>query len=355
MIPVIIINLLAILLVYFSGQRGKKSLYGAAFAILVIFYGIRCDYGNDYSNYEYVFNYIAGSNSITSFLGGHYEMGWLLLNKLFSFTSFHFFVFVLTIIQFLPIYVLLKRYVKPAYRYLGLAVFLFDSSFLIALSMMRQAFAANLMLLAFPLLENKKRWPFFLGVVFIAAQFHTSAYIMLLAPLLTFVAKMDKKKATYIFLIIFALFFIISNNIEAILSNLFEFEEMERYQRYIDEETHISYGISFTLHILFCYFIINKGPAEPLVLRQNSLFYPVAYIFTSLNMIAAGTGRLAYYFAAIYFVVFPYLFYYFKRYTLLFLLFILILLIDSGWDFISFFFSPVYGKHYMEYHTILGF
>lgn len=354
MIPVIIINLLAIFLVYYSGQRGKRSLYEMAFAILVFFYGIRCDYGNDYGNYEDIFNIIANS-SISSLIGGHYEMGWLYLNKFFSFSSFHLFVFVLTVVQFVAIYYLLKRYVNPQYRYLGLAVYLFDSSFLISLSMMRQALAANLILLALPCLENKKKWYIYLGVVILAAQIHTSAYIMAIAPLITFLSKLDTKKTTILFASVFILFFYVSTHAEMILSFLFQYEDMLRYERYLETESHMSYGVSFALHIVFCYYIINKGPTSSPTIRQYSLFYPIAYIFTALNMIAEGTGRLAYYFSSVYFIVFPYLFSHFKRNQLLFLLLVMILLIDSGWDFISFFFSPVYGRHYIEYHTIFGF
>lgn len=355
MLFVIIVNILAIFLVYCSGYRHKKSLYGVAFAILIFFYGIRRDYGNDYGNYEYMFNIIASSNSIMSLEGGHYEMGWLAINKFFSFAPFPFFVFVLTIIQFLPVYILLKKYVSPEFRYLGLAVFLFDSSLLVCLSMMRQALAGNLILLAFPFLEKKKRWPFFLGVVFLAAQIHTSAYIMALAPLITFIAKLNTKKSTLLFMSVFVLFFYISTHAEALLTYLFEYEDMGRYERYLDAESHVSFGISFVLHIAFCYFIINKGPVNQPIIRLYTLFYPIAYIFTSLNMIVQGTGRLAMYFSSIYFVILPYLWLHFKRNSILFGLLILILLIDSGWDYFTFFFSPVYGKHYIEYHTIFDF
>lgn len=355
MLLVIVVNLMAILLVYYSDDKQKRSLYGVAFAILIFFYGIRRNYGNDYGNYEDVFNIIAGSASFMSLVGGHYEIGWLAINKFFSFAPFPFFVFVLTIIQFLPIYILLKRYVSPEYRYLGLAVFLFDSSFLVCLSMMRQALAGNLILLALPCLENKKRWPIYLGIVFLAAQIHTSAYVMAIAPLITYIAKLNTKKSTLLFMSVFVLFFYISTHAEILLDYLFEYEDMERYERYLDAESHVSFGISFLLHIVFCFFIINKGPMKLEMIRQYSLFYPISYFFTALGMIAPGTGRLAMYFSAIFCIVVPYLWLHFKRNTILFGLLILILLIDSGWDYITFFFSPVYGKHYIEYHTIFDF
>lgn len=155
---VIFVNTLAVLFSYLSKYNKFSYGFELAFFCLILFYGVRYNYGNDYISYWQMFDEIASYRSFVLFDDSvRIEPGWILLNKIFSRCGFPFLVFFLTIFQFLSIYYFIKRFVPINKRYIALFIYLFSFDLmLLELSMMRQTIAIFLTMYAVVFLLNQK-------------------------------------------------------------------------------------------------------------------------------------------------------------------------------------------------------
>ena len=113
MIAVTIINILAVIFIYISKYKNLRYCYEIAIIILIVFYGIRYNYGNDYGAYSLMFQEINSYQSFhDAFHSMNIEKGWIILNRLFAPLGFYTLVFCLTVFQFGVPYFFFKKYVK---------------------------------------------------------------------------------------------------------------------------------------------------------------------------------------------------------------------------------------------------
>lgn len=98
---VIFVNTLAVLFSYLSKYNKFSYGFELAFFCLILFYGVRYNYGNDYISYWQMFDEIASYRSFVLFDDSvRIEPGWILLNKIFSRCGFPFLVFFLQFFNF---------------------------------------------------------------------------------------------------------------------------------------------------------------------------------------------------------------------------------------------------------------
>ena len=252
MLAVTIINIIAILLTYLSRYKNFKHGFGVSILVLIVFFGIRYNYGNDYASYSSMFNEINNYQSIQAALDNtSIEVGWLLLNRLFKPVGFYILVFCLTCFQFGSFYVFLKRYIRREQLYIALSIYLFSSDLMLTmLSMMRQCLAMNIILWSIPLILNKK---FVKSIILIllAAQFHQSAYIVFFFLLLVpFLQQINHKVYIICMLCLFIVLFVASNTVSELLVLIVD-SNFEKYNTYVANGVP-SYTIYFVLGGVVC-------------------------------------------------------------------------------------------------------
>ena len=90
MIAVTIVNIVAVLLTFLSRYKNFRYGFEIAILVLIIFFGVRYNYGNDYPGYYDMFNEINSYHTLTIALGNMgIEDGWIVLNRLFAPLGFY--------------------------------------------------------------------------------------------------------------------------------------------------------------------------------------------------------------------------------------------------------------------------
>lgn len=349
MLIVTIIHLLSVFLTFLSRYRTFR--YGFEFAILILicFFGVRYEYGNDYISYSLMFDEIQAADPWDFYVRGRYiERGWFLLNKLFSPLGFPSLVFFHTIVQFGSIYYFFNKYIERKYLYIAVFIYLFSASLsLTMISMMRQTMAMSIMLFAIPFLLNRK-YIYFSILVICAAMFHNSALIMFSILLFPFV-RVNIYVLISIFLYMFPLLFAgpAESLIQAFVGYFFE-----AYLLSFNSFSELSLGGSgilyFLLLLLFAYFLKNK--TSYFVMLNIMAFVTIPYA-----TFAPLLTRVSSYFLLGGIVGFVEVLNLQTRISLLIKILFLIYLFFIIYTYIFFFQSKVNISYYSEYHTIFEF
>ena len=354
MIAVTIVNILAVLIAYAERSLKLKNGLLVSTLLLIIFYGIRYDYGNDYLAYVDIFN------DINRYVNLDYstdetnkiEVGWRILNRAFSDLGFETLVFLLTTILFGTFYWVTNKYIKREYQYFTLFVFLFSPGLMLTLlSSMRQTLAICIIIWAIPYILNKK-WYYSIPIIVLAAQFHTSAYMMLLLPLTVFLLNTNRKIyiASFAFAMIFIMFAqeYVAFALEFILINYFP--NYYYYMGNSGDAATLGIGIGYVFNIImFAYLIVydkQKKDTESWFMKMSA----ISYILLPISFILMTIGRITLYFR---------MFTPFAFTTLLdnknkkipyfiFILNIFFLL----YGYFTFFYNPTFTEKYMTYKTI---
>ncbi len=150
----------------------NRTLLFFTFAVVCIFWSIRYMIGYDYAGYIIIFDAIrAGDNS-------YVEPGYLLLNKLFSYSPSGF-LGAITIMTVATYYFLFRIFIREQALGWGLLFsMLFHLQFMFS-NQIRQGFVLIVFIFIIPLLEEKKYIRFSL-IVLVLTLMHTSAIALLL-------------------------------------------------------------------------------------------------------------------------------------------------------------------------------
>lgn len=355
MLIVSLVNIIAVLLAYLS--RYPKYRYGfiGAVVLLICFYGIRYDYGNDYMGYfrdfvSYnlydVVEYSTDSKDI--------ERGWLLLNRLFAPLGFPTLVFFLTIIQFGTIYWLIKKYVDNKYRYLVLLVYLFSPGLMLTmLSMMRQALAMNIVLWAVPAILRKRFWLSLL-LIYLAAQFHQTAYMMLVLPFTVFLMNLNKKMYIGVMIGLFVVLFFSGSFLSAQI-NFFVETYFDKFEYYTNQNNvqKLGSGLGFLLNIVFFLTFLFGDRHERLERSWFVKMLVISYIFIPLSFVIPLIVRVGYYFQIIGIVGLIPILLVCRKNVITYVIFGLYMFVVL-YAYVVFFYSDVWTDKYMEYKTIFS-
>jgi hypothetical protein len=292
----------------------KKKYLIAATVILIVIAGLRhYTVGVDSMQYYYSYRMIAGLPWSRIF-DTRYEAGYAVFCKLLSLLSknpqFLFFITALFIDGVIAwfIYRYSPNYWMSIYLYISMG-FYYNT-----MNILRQSLALCIILLGLPLLLKKKRiW--FLLIVVLAAQFHSSAWIALLLPL----ALEIKEHKILIYGALFASFtgLLFGNRIFGYISTI-----SERYQDYSSSNfaftnyfaTAINTVVALVILFFYLYSIefsfnnwrrslYEKGPK-----KIEALFLFVLLIYLAFELVAIRANiieRVAGYYAIFAIIIIP--------------------------------------------------
>ncbi|GAD90059.1 hypothetical protein VHA01S_032_00090 [Vibrio halioticoli NBRC 102217] len=251
-----------VLLVYISNVNWltkSQNLYVTTF-LLVLFFGFRLDFGNDYHNYVNIYNLINESNTkVTTELGDYIvnKIAYYIMGKDGSLLIFSWYTFI-------TFFVLGKAHQKfQAYEFYILSIFLLGFVFF-ANNAMRQAASISMLVYSLQYLSNNKIRFVLLNIVS-AILFHFSA---LLSLCLIFSPKRSFSRWTYLFW--FCVSFIIykANVIKLMMSSVVHYipHYGEIYASRIDNFAVKETGLGLVVllwFILVLFIIVNKEKIKP--------------------------------------------------------------------------------------------
>lgn len=355
MLIVSLVNIIAVLLTYLSQYPKYRYGFIGAAVLLICFYGIRYDYGNDYMAYfrsfmsynlHDVVEYSTDSKGV--------ERGWLFLNRLFASLGFPTLVFFLTIIQFGTIYCFIKKYVDSKYRYLVLLVYLFSPGLMLTmLSMMRQTLAMNIVLWAVPAILRKRFWLSLL-LIYLAAQFHQTAYMMLVLPFTIFLMNLSKKIYISIMLGLFVVLFFSGSFLSAQI-NFFVESYFDKFEHYANQNNvqKLGSGLGFLLNIVFFLTFLFGDRHERLERSWFVKMLVISYIFIPLSFVIPLIVRVGYYFQIIGIVGLIPILLVCRKNAITYAIFGLYMFVVL-YSYVVFFYNDVWIDKYMEYNTIFS-
>lgn len=252
----VIIYVLNLIIKPEKNKSCKRKFIIVVFIVLIAISGLRSpEVGADTAQYCRYYS-IIGMLNWNDVFSLRYEPGFILFCKLLYFinTDYQFLLIVSSIFILVPVGLLIYRYSKsPA---LSVTFFICLQNYAMSMSIMRQSIALGIVLLAIPLLLSKKKLPYALMVV-IAAQFHISAWVMLV-PLLVIYLKRNKISVRY-YILASAICVLIAGALLNFGISLFG-------------ETYTSYATSLSG---------NDG-------QQASILYFVFYLFLIFLAVASG-------------------------------------------------------------------
>lgn len=255
------------------------------FLFLLAFRSISC--GMDTKQYLRLYEQYSTSDFLALIKNGEHEIAYKLLNKTTGviFDNYQFFLAVTAIICVFPLWYFYKKETDCAP--LTMALFLSVAPFAMYFSGIRQSIAMSMGILAWYAAKNKKIW-WFIVVVLLAVQFHTSAFILfLLYPL--YYAKITKKWLWFVVPVMLILYIFRTPVFNYLMQFLWD-----------DYNTTAETGafMIFLLLILFAvysYVMVNDGELDQdtLAMRNILLLSVVMQMFAMLHPLSM---RMNYYF-----------------------------------------------------------
>ena len=300
---------------YFS-DRQIKNIRITLILILVIISGTRYKIGTDYDHYTNIFNLIRSNQ------GSYVEFGYELFNYpffLFGDLGIYVLFFVSsTIIIFSFDYFIKGNFDNNKY-FMAWFLFLTTGILFSSFNAIRQYLAIAIFIFSLKDLYSKKYYRY-LMMVLIAAQFHTSAYILLLILPMRILLNLNPKffKKTVIFIYILSLVFLVLDFREIL--KMIWFVVPDRWQWYIVSDFFNSRNVSAIVkqvlpNILVISLLLPKG-LSILRTKVNSneidyIRFSLFIIFVSLSNVFYGImvlQRFIYYFEIfyVYVIVFTY-------------------------------------------------
>lgn len=187
---ILTVGILLIIVSYATRKSKYATLIGFAFVFLIM--GFQNGVEGDFINYKEKFEQLASTGNEEAIEGG-FEYGWILLRRLFSFGPFWLFILSISLFQSIVLVKFTKTYCVKDYQYLAAILFYF--TFLMMLWQMkaiRQGLAIEIMLLAFILVDEKKKLLPPLICAILAFSIHNTSLIIIPFLVLYFISKKDK-------------------------------------------------------------------------------------------------------------------------------------------------------------------
>ena len=353
-------SLVALFFAFLASRDKFKFGLEVGFFIVTVVAAVRYQYGNDYKTYETLFNSITANDfDLIRVLGKEIfkESGWVIINYIFKPFGFFSLVIALSVFQNCIVYNFLKTNLPKELWVFGVFIYLFNCNlFLLNLSMMRQALAETLVLLAWPFIQSKQKYKIALAcaIIYIASTIHTSAILIFPCVLLFLVNKDNVKKFALVFLSLLVIFTIKPNLVNAVLQSFSSIENVDLAIRlYGKSSAVVSYGFGFLLlympffiSIYFAFFDDSIKENDLRIILMSLICLLVAPFIQIMPMI----GRLTYYFLQFSIVSIPIVYKRIKApfgwYFGMYYVFIMY------YTYMSFFTDPVWVECFYNYRTI---
>lgn len=360
MVVITLLNIIVVFMAYLAKDEKHGYLLAWAFVLLSCVLGIRYGYGNDYYEYQYFFyneDMMEGNSE-------HMEQGWLFLNRLFRPFGFTTFVFFLTSIEHLMLYDLIRRYVSPQYYWLALFIYLFNPYFmLIGLSMMRQFFVQ---MLGFYALEfvYKRKFIQFAVLIMVCISIHKIGLLLIPLAFFPLVSKISYGKGTMFFFLVIGVlsFFFLITRIDSIIESLGEIfveSDMRYGDSYLNanvlrEEQRLSPKmlLRYAIYILLLvrnYNYLSDSDAG----RYFSIVVTFGALFIPFAAISPMAMRVSWIYSMVVIIALPILLQK-EKLLIIRIIVVLVFVLILFREFENHFISEIYGKYYMNYHTIFS-
>lgn len=290
-------------------KNRKLAIYSVV-VVSALYMGFRYDYMPDYRAYYEYFEQVAAG--YTYWEGDHMEHGWYVLNKFFSPLGFFGFEFLISTLFAYSIGLLLKTFVSKEYLPYVVLGYFCSGAFTMTLSAHRQLVVVSIFAIAFVYLVNNRvhvlkdlvsyRLISYYAIVFLLATIHTSAYFLLIIPLLYFVPRNILVVIAFLVLI-YATMFIGDRFLPSLFGDIYLF--FDRYEQTLtadiemEKMTYVSF-ISYTIQMIFiAYAYASKNASKEssiiLILCFMTIFLAVS-IFSLPQLFRLNTyiGVFAY-------------------------------------------------------------
>jgi transmembrane protein EpsG len=357
MIGAFLFNFFATLFAKLNSFNYHKNGLRYSIFIIFIFLSIRYNFGNDYNSYLNLFYNINKSPdfSLTDFQVKGNEFGWIYINHLFEPYGFFAMLIFLAGFSCFVLYRFIKKYVEPKYYWWAIFIYTFQPYHMIVLSSaMRQAVAVSFFLISIDFLIAKK--PFhYIGIVLLGTLFHSTAYFLLPLVLLSYFNFQIKKKNIILILTIFiGLFFFLGDffiQAQIFISNYFE-NEYTAYMEFEEQESKIGLGfiLNFIINIITLYYLKHQKSTWKTIISNIIV---ISFLLIPLSFSIPIITRLNFYLTPLLIVVYPIVFENIKEKNNRYI-FMLLISIFTIYQFIYFFYSETWTKHFFEYKTIFS-
>lgn len=352
MLTVTLANFFAVLFA-FIGKITKKEKVALLFAVifLIIFYGLRGDYGNDPPHYHEDFDKITDNLSFEGIRDSEmrFEPGWLILNLIFKPFGWQALLFSLTVIQFGSICWFILKYSDKKQYYILLFLYLFNPNLmLICLSMLRQALAMSIWIFAIQYLIQK-RYIKFVILILLASSFHSSALILLSMLVLPLINKLDNNKIAFCFITLFFILKIAESLVGEVLEVVLSLESFDKYSVYTDNKEESSLGLYvFFLLGVYLWLFLRKDLSSNMryILAISSLMV----VLNPFSQIIPLVSRIGLYFMLPAICIFPLLL---RSSQLISKFAFMVYVLFQVKMYFAFFYNPIWHDYFYVYTTCL--
>lgn len=354
----IIIGLISTLIA--AMYKNTRYALELAFILFTFFFAIRYDFGADYDPYLTHFGIANDAFDFEDALNTtSFEPGWVFLYRLFKPIGFFGMVIVLTILENLVLYKMIKKYVPVQWQWLAVFSYIMTSSLcLTGLSMMRQFLAMCLCMLAIDLaLKKKKNFIWALLLVLLSTQFHTSATICYPFCFIGFIKdiKLHRVVAFSLGILLIVGGFLLADFLGEYLQLFIKTSAFEKYESNFGEQYTTRFGLSTVVSYIIVFVILLMQQKQNRELRILYCFFVLYLIIDAFTPVAPLLGRMGLYFFIWLPICWPTAIDSLnKSQKEIVVLFLLIFIVFRIYGIVSFVTSPGWGNYFLEYHTIFS-
>jgi len=353
MVATLLVGIISVLFAFLAKFKEAKWGLIASFTVIFIFLALRYDFGNDYKGYMEGFNNV-NSYAEINYFGKYYnyEIGWLVLIRLFHNYGFFSMVGFLALLNCIIYYRFIKKYVEVKYYWLAVFIYIFDPQFMLTqASAMRQSLAIGIFLFSIDYIYKKDLIRFALCIG-IASLFHSSALILFPAYLLGYInLKVNKYSGMLLFGIFMSLFLvptIFASYINSVVADYFV-----KYEFYQGPAGTIGtgFGVLYSSGMFLLVLFYDKFQSN-----QKALLFKIAvisFMFMPLSLVINLISRVGMYFTPSIIIVYPRIFQTINGVGYK-AIYIISFFVITAYIFFTFFNSELWRAHYGTYKTIFS-
>lgn len=356
---VIFTSFVAILLTYLESRNKIVGGMKWGFIFLTLLGCIHYDYGNDYLGYLDIYNNITKYPfDLELVLSGELfkEPGWAILCYLFKhFGGFFMMVAVLSVIQNILLYKIIKEYVEKRWWPLSVLVYVcFSELYLLGFSMMRQSFVIFVFLGIWPLIE-KRKCILASVILFLCSTIHSSALVLLPFAFFGYLPVRRSKLWAWSFIIFYLAIWFGGTFINTVFSSFMYIEQFSDYaETYGDSSERVTFGIGFLLNqipfILSLLYLLDDNNKTQID-KKLVVLSIISFVIIPFSTIVPLVGRIGMYFVAFQVVAIPKVYASINNVSLRYIAFF-ILIFMTLYSYFAFFNNPLWAPKYTIFKTI---
>lgn len=325
----------------------------ASFFFIFVFQAVRYGYGNDYWSYLEIYKEINTKNFSSD--ETRIEIGWILLNKIFSSIGFYTLIASVSFFLSYAYFKFIDFFVSSKYYLFSIFIFYFDSNILLLqITAIRQSVAIALFMLSLIQYYKKKYLITFLMLV-VASLFHSSALIIIPFFLyFHFFKKPFSDLRKILYLLGFLSFFLLVESLKDIITLLNLYLLNDRYYEYtVGDDVNPANIVNLVYYTILLSFLIIYMPVENNKFNLLFHFLILGIFILPLAQAIPLIARLSYYFLPISVVIFPLVYenIRIKSFKYFFLCSTILVIAIRLY---SFFNSETYSSSFMNYNTIFS-